>query len=147
MTWSLWRGGEHLGDIVVRIPKEPPDGLYGLLRPTAAFTDIGHLTQTTAPDFMGGAVFITRFTGMPNPGPVNLRQLSPEEALGLPPDQQLQLRNRDGQPMPIDTISIHPTKVPLGSGPFPDLCREHEFVDTAWEIGAFRNEVKGPDPR
>ena len=139
MTFSLWRDNERLGDVVARFPNEPPHGVYGLFRPTSALADIGHLMQSRVALLPGSPVFLSRFTGKPNPGPVDLQLLSPDEARGIPPDQQLVLRDDDGQPVDVDTISIDPLEVSPEPGELPDLCRACGFDERAWLLGAFRH--------
>ena len=132
---TLWRGSELLGEIVADLPISEPGAVYGLFRPTAAFTDIGRLMQTRERIADRAPVYLTRFTGN-EPQTTNLRQMTEEEARGLPIDSQMVVRDGSGRDLAMDTITIHPEEIPEGSGPWPDLCRQHGCVGRAWLLVA-----------
>jgi hypothetical protein len=134
---TLWRGADLLGEVVASLPVTDPAAIHGLFRPTAAFADIGRLLQARVPLYPDGLVFLSRFEGPPDPGPKPLRQMSPEEAKGLPVDEQLVLRDATGRVLPMDLISLNPYDIPEEPGPMPDLCRRHGLAGVAWLLGAF----------
>ena len=134
MPYSLWRGDTHLGDVVARLPTGERPALFGLFRPLESLADLGSVMQVRLREVPGSPVILSRFTGAPSPGPVPLRQLSPEEVSGLPPEEQLQLRDEQGLQVHVDSIHLHSEAVPRGSGEFPNLCRSFGFDDTVWVL-------------
>jgi hypothetical protein len=132
---TLWRGNVLLGEVVADLPIREPGAVYGLFRPAVAFTDIGHLRQTRMRIVPDAPVHVTRFTGKKSQT-TNLRQMTEEEARGLPIDAQMVVRDGSGRDLDMDTIAIHPEEIPEGSDPWPDLCRQHGFVGRAWLLVA-----------
>lgn len=128
---TLWRGDVVLGEVVADLPVREPGTVYGVLRPSDEFTDIGRLMQTRVRIVPGEPVFLHRFTGEERPT-TTLRQMTEEEAMGLPIHAQMVVRDGAGRDLPMDHISIHPEEVPEESGPMPDLYRLHGMVGVAW---------------
>jgi hypothetical protein len=136
MAYSLWRNNELLGDLAVPFPASGPDTVAGMLRPTAAFTDIGELMQTRLPTLQRTFVHLHHFTGQEESGPVALQPMTPEQAVGIPPDRQLELRDDRGTAVPVDMIMINPIGIPDGVGEFPDACRAAGLAGSGWTMVA-----------
>ena len=136
MPYSLWRGDTQLGDVVARLPTGERQALFGLFRPLDSFADLSRVMQVRLREVPGSPVIRSRFTGAPNPGSVPLRQASPEDVSGLPPSEQLQLRDEQGLPVHVDSSHVHSEAVPHAPGEFPDLCRSFGFDDTVWVLMA-----------
>jgi len=118
MAYSLWRGGEHLGDIVFPLPTSGHhQRIAGVFAPSPAFHDLAPGMQVHPPFLPGQPVFETAFTDTPTPGPIALAALSEDEAKGIPAHRVFVLRDTEGAPLPMLMIALHRLPTPPSGNP------------------------------
>jgi hypothetical protein len=137
VNFTLWRNGVLLGR--VRIPfsvSNSASAFCGMLEVEPAFADIEPLMQHTSP-FMAGKPVLQSLMkdAHRGPGPVALKELTPEQARGLPADRILEVRDDTGTRIPIQFLSIDrlwdtaPTE-----GELFDVCRERGIAPSPWTL-------------
>ncbi len=139
MAYSLWRDGEHLGDVVLPLPTAGRHrSIAGVFVPTPAFHDLAAVMQVRQAFLPGQPVFQADLTHTRTPGPVALQRLSDDEARGLPHHQQLVLHDDHGRPMRTRLIALDrlPTP-PSGHGdPVADACADAQVPYSGWYLHA-----------
>jgi hypothetical protein len=116
MTLTLWRGNQLVGELLPRSPAHQPHQRAGKPPSVAAFL----VRSADAPPFEGVWQFAPPFPGMgvqqrpvepdivaqryrratraqPSPGPVALQPMSPDEAKGIPVENQLTVHEASGR--------------------------------------------------
>lgn len=136
MLYSLWRNGELMAELVVPFPVSKPGMVCGMLRISERFTDIGEIMQSRVRIFPGAPVFIHHITDedRATAGFVALSPMSTEQARGVPPVEQFELRDDHGEPMVVDSIWIRPMEIPDGAGELPDACHAVGLSGAGWMI-------------
>ena len=131
MSYSLWRNGQLLGELVIDYPTSRPELVAGMFLPAPAFAMVGALMQTRAHIIPGAPVFQSvpprPFEGDRTPNPdggrrglhsaiaVPLQPMSEEEQRGVGPELILEVRDAAGRVIPTDMVLI--SELPLPSAP------------------------------
>ncbi len=96
MNYSLWRNGQHLGDVVYLIQTFEERGIMaGVFQPTPSFHDLAPVIQIgeILPGLPVQQVDPTQSSG---PGPVALRPMTDEEMRDVPAERQFEVRDPAG---------------------------------------------------
>ena len=137
VKYTLWRGGVLLGRVRVPFPTSSPGLLAGMLEIESAFSDVDEIMQSWPP-FPGSPVFASRKSEVRRgSGAVALRELTPEDAAGIPPDRILEVRDQHGQPVVTDLIGIDllPDEL-MAQGELFDICVKREIPISRWSLVA-----------
>jgi hypothetical protein len=113
---TLWRGEQLLGEIHLRTPLAAGT-LDGVLLPAAGPPRLASLWQVRVPPPFGEVVMEHplepdvvaergRRDQRATPGPVALTPVGPDEAAGLPPERQLQVRDDAGAALPVTLVML-----------------------------------------
>lgn len=148
MAYSLWRDGEHLGDVVFPLPTAGRHrSIAGVFAPTPAFHDLAPIMQVRLALGPAHPVLQTRITHGRSSGPVALQRLSDDEARGLPEHQQFVLRDADGTPLLTRLIALDRLPTPPSGHPDPvaDACAAAQIPYSGWYLHAA--EVADTDAR
>ena len=128
MADTLWRGGEHLGDIVFPLPTSGHhQSIAGVFAPSPAFHDLAPGMQVHPPFLPGRPDFEASFTDTHTHGPIALSAISEDEAKGIPAHRVFVLRDADGAPLQMRSIghrrrrAEHPIFSPTHAR--PPTCR------------------------
>jgi hypothetical protein len=122
LDYTLWRNAVLLGRVRIAFPVRSAGLIAGMLEVESAFADIDEIMQTRSPIPRDAPVQETRRSEVQHgPGPVALRELTPEEARGIPRERLLEVRDRGGQVLATDLISID--RLP------PQLTEQGELVE------------------
>ncbi len=137
VNFTLWRNGALLGRVRIPFPVMNSDSaFFGMLEVEPTFADIEPLMQHTEP-FMAGNPVLQSLTkdAHRGPGPVALKELTPEQARGLPADLILEVRDDTGTRIPIQFLSIDRQwdTVPT-EGELVDICRERGIAPSRWTL-------------
>jgi hypothetical protein len=144
VNYTLWRNAELLGR--VRIPLPTSDGIFGMLEVEQSFRDIEPLMQICDPFSESGRVFISFLRDAHRgPGPVALRELSPEEARGAAPERVFSVRDENGEHLEIDFLTIDRYADPIPEqGELVELCRKRGIRVSPWILGARLRAANAP---
>ena len=137
VKYTLWRGGVLMGRVRVRFPTSSPDLLAGMLEIESAFSDVDEIMQSWPP-FLGAPVFESRKSdARRGSGAVALRELTREDASGIPPARVLEVRDQRGQPVVTDLIGIDllPDEL-MAQGELFDICVKREIPISRWSLVA-----------
>jgi len=139
MPYSLWRNGEHLGDVVLPLPtSDLRPSVFGVFVPTAAFDDIAPIMQVRPPFIPGSPVFETSLLGPSTPGPIALTPMSAEEAKGIPPARILELRDPDGLAQLVQMLTLRRLDATPGKHPnvVAAACADAQVPYSEWYLHA-----------
>ena len=139
MAYSLWRDGEHLGDVVLPLPTTGRhQSIAGVFAPTPAFHDLAPVMQVHQALLPGHPVFETPITHTRTSGPVALASLSDDEARGLPDDRKFVLRDAEGAPLRMRLIALDRLPAPPTGHPDPlvDACAAAQIPFSGWYLQA-----------
>lgn len=109
-------------------------GIAGMLEVDEAFSDIDDMMQSSPPMVPGGPTFQSLLRDAhQGPGPVALRELSEEEARGVPPERMLIIRDSAGAALPFRFLMIQRISGPVPDrGELVDVCRERGITPSPW---------------
>jgi len=139
MTYSLWRDGEHLGDVVFPLPTAGRHrSIAGVFAPTPAFHDLAPVMQVHQALLPGHPVFETPITHTRSAGPVALEPLSADEARGLSDRRTFVLRDAEGAPLRLHLIALDRLPSPPSGHPDPlaDACAAAQVPYSGWYLQA-----------
>jgi hypothetical protein len=135
VNYTLWRNGQLIGRVRISFPMANSDtGIAGMLEVDEAFTDIDEMMQSSPPGLSGSPVFQSLLRDAhQGPGPVALRELSEEEARGVPAERMLIIHDSAGVAVPFRFLMIQriPAIIP-DRGELVDLCRERGITPSPW---------------
>ena len=137
VNYTLWRNGQLLGRVRISFPIANRDaGIAGMLEVDEAFSDIDEMMQSSPPMLSGSPTFqsLSRDAHQ-GPGPVALRELSEEEAQGVPPERMLIIRDAAGVALPCRFLMIQRLPGPMPDrGELVDVCRECGITPSPWML-------------
>lgn len=139
MTYTLWRDGQHLGDVVFPLPTAGRHrSIAGVFAPTPAFHDLAPVMQVHQELLPGHPVFEAPISHARTAGPVALKPVTDEEARGLPAQRQLVLLDDQGQPVRVRLIALDRLPTPPSGHPDPlaDACAAAQIPYTGWYLHA-----------
>lgn len=148
MPYSLWRDGQHLGDVVFPLPTAGRHrSIAGVFAPTPAFQDLAPVLQVHQELLPGHPVFEVPVSHTPTAGPVALTPLTDEEARGLPAERQLVLHDEQGQPVRVRLIALDHLPTPPRGQPDPlaAACAAAQIPYSGWYLHAAPHPT--PDAR
>jgi hypothetical protein len=138
MTYTLWRDGEHLGDVALELPARDPASVAGVFLPAAAFADLSPVMQVHVD--LGAAQPVLEFPLVHehSSGPAAIRSLSAAQAGGLPAERWLELRDERGQSVPWRLITLDRLpRAPNGQeDPMEVACRAAGIEGAGWYVHA-----------
>jgi hypothetical protein len=140
IDFTLWRAGVLLGRLRIGFPtsgKKP--GIFGMLEVEPAFTDVDEIMQTHMEGLPGAPVFQSFLRDAHRgPGPIALKPLTPEQALGVPRDQAFLIRDAAGAEVPLSFLMIqrYPADMTEESQLIA-VCRERGIAPSAWMLVAY----------
>jgi hypothetical protein len=138
--YSLWRADIRLGTITAELPHDYPDVISGILQPTMAFSPENGIMQHTMRLIPGAPVWQHAIPVHESQGDsqamserVGGHAMSAAELAGVPPDEQLRVRDAAGRELSCDSITI----MPMAIGPrqnMNDLCAAAGVAFTGWLV-------------
>lgn len=148
MDYSLWRGNTELGRIRLPLSSDDPHLIHGMLEVTSSLEDVQSVQQTRFHVGDGARVFEhalpdldalkatsrQRASSFERIGP---RVLSPEEAMGVPIERILELRDSQGRVVATDMIMV--TRLPEAftrNARWIARCAEASVPMSPWSVGA-----------
>jgi hypothetical protein len=137
VNYTLWRNGQLLGRVRISFPIANNDaGIGGMFEVDEAFTDIDEMMQISPPVLPGSPTLQSLLRDAHHgPGPVALRELSDEEAQGVPPERMLIIRDAAGVALPFRFLMIKRMPGPIPDrGKLVDACREHGITPSPWML-------------
>ena len=146
MTYSLWRNGEHLGDIVWPLPTSRPElSVAGVFVPSAAPQTLVPIMQVRLPPLPEGSVFEMSSAQANTAGPIELTPLHEDDAKAVPIDRILELRDADGMALLTHMISLRPLPTPPRGHPdvVADACAAAGVPYSPWYLHAAWNVQSG----
>lgn len=152
MNYTLWRGNVELGRIRIDFSEGDPEKVAGMLELNSSDTEIQSVSQTrfdfgemkpvfehVMPDIDAAqSSGVHHGSGYDRAGG---RRMSPEEALGIPADRVLFLRDENGVVIDADAIMV--TRLPesfMRSKSWIARCAEAGVTMSPWSVAAFRRE-------
>lgn len=138
MTYSLWRDGRQLGDIVLALPASDPNDVAGVFAPTDAFSDLAPVMQVRLVGLPGYPVLQTPITHTRSSGPVALQPMSEAQAAGVPTDQLFEVRDASGIALVHRMIALDRLPpVPEGHiDAVREACRAADVPYSQWYLHA-----------
>lgn len=161
MNETLWRAGTLLGELVIPTPATR-GGIAGMFVPTPDCADIAPLWQFRMHDLPGAPVFERLLSDRSVEAPVRsarrlsyttgaaypLKPLNEEQAKGIPASLQLELRDKQGRRLDVDTIIVDRFPIPPAGtrNEIRDACEAVGIEPSGWVIAAFPpRSVDGAD--
>lgn len=139
MPYSLWRDGQHLGDVVFPLPTVGRHrSIAGVFAPTPAFQDLAPVMQVHQEFLPGDPVFEVTVSHTPTAGPVALTPLTDEEARGIPAARHFVLHDEQGQPVRVRLIALDRLPTPPHDQPDAlfDACAAAQIPYSGWYLHA-----------
>ena len=141
LDYQLFRAGVLLGHIRlgVLMNDPPPPAIVGMLEPTAAFDDIGPMSQTRMRTLPEEPVYqfdhphdgsLGTFRGM------RAGEGGSVEYPGIAADRVLSLRRATGEAVAVDSITITRTENRERDHAFREACAVRGVELTVWGFGA-----------
>jgi hypothetical protein len=146
MSYTLWRNGRLLGELVREFQAKSPSFTMGFLAPTPDFIDVGVLHQHWIPEWPSGPVVQLR---LPLPAPIESaadddapwqccvpRQPLSKNAGVVPPEDVLVIRDTAGDVVLTQTIMVN--RVAGFDDTVVAAYRARGQVASCWSLGFVR---------
>jgi len=137
LDYTLWRNAVLLGRVRIAFPVRSAGLIAGMLEVESAFADIDEIMQTRSPIRWDAPVHETRMSeARHGPGPIALRELT-LKARGIPRERLLEVRDRGGQVLATDLISIDRLPPRLTEqGELVEICAARGIRVSPWSLTA-----------
>ena len=146
MSYSLWRNNVCLGQIVLRFPTKQPECVAGMLSPTPVYAEIAPIFQVRSPVLPGRPVQQFSHIEGARGGRFPLRPASQEDLRGAAPEDILELRDDEGEPVSVDMIMVQRFEVgPSGrENAVREACAALGIEPTGWFVFASKGDLASP---
>jgi hypothetical protein len=145
VNYTIWRNHVLLGRVRVAFPVSSPGLIAGMLEVEPAFSDVDEIMQTRLLFPVDSRVFESKMSeAHRGPGPVALRQLTPEEAAGISHERILEVRDENGRALVTDLIAIDrlPPQL-MERGELFDICKARGIRIGPWSLTAHVRDTEG----